>query len=69
MKHLVIIATLLLSVPAQAQSPVQNGEKVALVKTSSAQRALTEVLAGRIKSALLGERYAFQAEDTAAKRR
>lgn len=69
MKHFVLIAALLLAIPAQAQAPAQTGERVVLVKTSSQQRALTETLAGRIKSGLLGERYAFEAEDNAAKRR
>jgi hypothetical protein len=61
MKHFVIIALFLLAAtPALAQD--RAPEKIVILKTTSEQRALTELLSARIKSALLGENYVPVAE-------
>lgn len=57
MKHIAIIAlALLIASPAQAEEPVRDA-KVKIAKTTSEQRALTELLSARIRSALEGEPY------------
>lgn len=57
MKHIVIIAlAVLIASPAQAEEPVRDAQ-VKIAKTTSEQRALTELLSARIRSALEGEPY------------
>jgi len=46
---------LLLAFPAQAQE--RAPEKLVILKTTSEQRALTELISAQIKSALRGEKY------------
>lgn len=56
MKQLVVISLFLLAAfPAQAET--RAPEKIVILKTTSEQRALTELLSAQIKSALLGEKY------------
>lgn len=57
MKHIALIAlALLVASPSQAEEPVRDA-KVKIAKTTSEQRALTELLSARIRSALEGEPY------------
>ncbi len=58
MKHIVLISSvlfLLAAAPAQGETAAE--QKLVLAKTTSSQRALTEILSARIKAALTGERY------------
>lgn len=56
MKHLILIPLFLfVATPALAQE--RASDKIVILKTTSEQRALTEILSARIKSALQGEEY------------
>jgi hypothetical protein len=60
MKHIVLISLMLLlplNVSADDRMPADSAPHVVIAKTNAEQRALTETLAAKIKSALLGERY------------
>lgn len=63
MKRLAATAVLLmLAAPALAAEPASgpaSGEDVKIARTTAQQRALTEILSARIRSALDGEAYAI----------
>lgn len=60
MKQIVLISLMILlplNVSADDRVATDNAPRIVIAKTSADQRALTETLSAKIKSALLGERY------------